>query len=102
MTRSQLARAVAGATGESPRTIRARGFGPLPMRRTGLEPEDLRLAVDCPFCGRPTALAAGPGGLPPLAECARCDVAFDYPPANVYAASERALRAAILPHRVAS
>jgi hypothetical protein len=56
-----------------------------------LEPEDLLLATDCPFCGRAAGLASGPGGVPPFAECERCDVAFDYPPGDVYAASTRAL-----------
>jgi hypothetical protein len=93
MTHAQLIRAVAGATGESPRTLRRLGFTASRRRPVALEPEDLRLAVDCPFCGRPTGLAAGPDGLPASAECGRCDVAFDYPAADVYPASARALAA---------
>ena len=71
MTQAQLDRAVAGATGESLRTIRRLGFGLRPPRRDDLEPEDLRLVVDCPFCGRPVAYP-GPArdGSPALAECA--------------------------------
>ena len=60
-----------------------------------LEPEDLRLVVDCPFCGRPVPY---PGlvrdGSPALAECAdpRCDVYFDFAIAEVYAAGTEAAR----------
>ncbi len=84
MTQSQLDRAVAAATGESLRTIHALGFG----RPAELEPEDLALRVDCPFCG-----AAVPAPAPhaadalAFAECARCDVAFDCPDDEVYAAA---------------
>ena len=93
MTRTQLTRAVAGATGESPRTILALGFQVAPARPRDLPPEDLCLAVDCPFCGRPARLPAGPAGAPPLADCDRCDIVFDYSPDEVYAASERAIPA---------
>lgn len=89
MTHAQLIRAVAGATGESPRTVRRLGFALAPARPGEPEPHDLVLAVDCPFCGRPTSLAAGPGGPPAFAECAGCDVAFDYPAADVYLAPAR-------------
>ena len=51
-----------------------------------MEPEDLALAVDCPFCGRPCALPAGIGVSPPMAECDPCDVYFDLRPGDVYAA----------------
>ena len=47
---------------------------------------------DCPFCGRPAPLEAAAGALPPLAECDRCDVYFDYRPAEVYAARGRPAR----------
>ena len=86
---TQLERTVARQTGESPRTIRGLGF----TLRTGpprdLEPEDLRLLLDCPFCGRAVPY---PGrtrdGSPALAECPgpRCDVYFEFDPAEVYAA----------------
>jgi hypothetical protein len=92
MTHAQLIRAVAGATGESPRTVARLGFRLAPPRPAAdLEPEDLHLALDCVFCGHATALVSGPGGLPPFAECPRCDVAFDYPPGDVYVAPARAL-----------
>jgi hypothetical protein len=84
VTRHQHEAAVAGATGESLRTVRSLGFGLLPRREEA--PLDLALAVDCPFCGRPAAYPGlASGGEPALAECARCDVYFDFDPADVYA-----------------
>jgi hypothetical protein len=86
---TQLERTVARQTGESPRTIRGLGF----TLRTGppgdLEPEDLRLLIDCPFCGRAVPYPGRAGdGSPALAECLapRCDVYFEFDPAEVYAA----------------
>jgi hypothetical protein len=93
MTRTQLARAVAGATGESPRTILAMGFQVAPAWPRNLPPEDLCLVTDCPFCGRPARLPTRPAGVSPLADCDRCDVVFDHSPHEVYAVSERAIPA---------
>ena len=84
MTQRQLDRALVRSTGESLRTIRRLGFGA--GRPAALEPEDLALAVDCPFCGRPCALPAGLGAPPPMAECDPCDIYFDLRPGDVYAA----------------
>jgi hypothetical protein len=84
MTQSQLVRAVAGATGESLRTIRGRGFSILPESSRHRAPEDLVLAVMCPFCGRAIALTKRPRSAPSLAECGRCDIEFDYQPADVF------------------
>jgi hypothetical protein len=95
MTQAQLDRSIAVLTGESPRTIHRLGFGLQAVRPGDLEPEDLRLVVDCPFCGRPVPY---PGtvrdGSPTLAECAdpRCDVYFDFDPSEVYAAATEAAR----------
>ncbi len=86
MTQAQLVRTVARRTGESLATIRHLGFHAQGGPPADLEPEDLHLAVDCPFCGKSNKLPSGPGGLPALAECDRCDVFFDYAPAEVYAA----------------
>ena len=64
------------------------GFGLHPDAPSDLEPEDLRLVVDCPFCGRPVPYPGPAGdGSPALAECAdpRCDVYFDFALADVYA-----------------
>jgi hypothetical protein len=89
MTQAQLDRSIAGLTGESPRTIHRLGFGLEPGASTAREPEDVRLVVDCPFCGRPVPY---PGtvrdGSPALAECLepRCDVFFDFATTDVYVA----------------
>lgn len=84
MTQRQLDRAVVRSTGDSLRTVRRLGFGL--TRPAMLEPEDLALAVDCPFCGRPCPLPTGPGGSSPRAECDPCDVDFDLRPGDVYVA----------------
>ena len=89
MTQAQLDRSIAGLTGELTRTIHRLGFGLQTIRATDPEPEDVRLVVDCPFCGRPVPY---PGtvrdGSPALAECLepRCDVFFDYVLTDVYVA----------------
>jgi hypothetical protein len=87
MTQAQLDSAVADATGESIPTIRHLGFSVLAGDGGDLEPEDLRLVVDCPFCRRPVAY---PGrtrdGSLPLGECEPCDVYFDFGLEEVYAA----------------
>ena len=87
MTQAQLHRSVAGRTGESPRTVRRIGFQP--HRPIGPRPEDLRLVVDCPFCGTAVSYPGRVGdGSQALAECQgpRCDVYFDFDPGEVYAA----------------
>ena len=86
MTQAQLDRSVADRTGESLHTVHRLGFQPGLAHK--LEPEDLRLVVDCPFCGRAVPY---PGrsrdGSPALAECLNpaCDVYFDFVEADVYA-----------------
>jgi hypothetical protein len=72
--------------GESLRTVRHLGFT-IQAGPPDLEPEDLHLAVDCPFCRRPCDLPAGASA---LAECDACDVEFDFDPDDVYAAAARA------------
>jgi hypothetical protein len=87
LTQAQLESAVAAVTGESVRTVHQLGFG-ISARRGGvLEPEDLRLVVDCPFCRRPVPSPAWAGdGSLTLAECLDCDVYFDTSADEVYAA----------------
>jgi hypothetical protein len=87
VTQSQLDRAVAAATGESVATIHRLGFVVQRGAPSRPEPEDLVLAVDCPFCRRPVPYPGLAGdGSAALAECDRCDVYFDFDPIEVYAA----------------
>jgi hypothetical protein len=86
MTRTQLERAVAGATGESLRTVRGLGFGLLAQHPADPRADELMLALDCPFCRHPIVLQAGPGDEPGLAACASCDVEFDFAPGEIYVA----------------
>ncbi len=95
MTQAQLDHAVADATGVSWRTIHHRGISLLPATPTDLEPEDLRLVVTCPFCGRPAPLAAPGGKGPLLVECDRCDVEFDVEPGEVYVTSAIEIQAQV-------
>jgi hypothetical protein len=84
---TSLERSVITRTGESPRTIHRLGFQPGPG--PDLEPEELRLVVDCPFCGRAVPYPGRVGdGSHALAECPRptCDVYFDFEESEVYAA----------------
>jgi hypothetical protein len=85
MTRPLLERAVADALGEPLATVRRLGFGLTTLDRPA-EPEDLRLVLDCPFCGRavPYPGRSRDGSLA-LAECLRCDVYFDFTEVEVYA-----------------
>jgi hypothetical protein len=88
MTQSQLDRAVAATTGEALGTIRHLGFGLLDEQPSGLEPEELHLVLDCPFCRNPVAYPGrARSGEQAIAECDRCDVYFDYQPGEVYAAA---------------
>ena len=87
MTQAQLDRSIAHRTGESLRTIHRLGFQPQPSAPP--ETEVLVLVVDCPFCGRAVPYPGRAGdGSPALAECVapRCDVYFEFDPAEVYAA----------------
>jgi hypothetical protein len=95
VTQAQLERSVARRTGESPRTIHRLGFGLQAAEPCDPGPEGLRLVVDCPFCGRPVPYpGTARDGSPALAECLdpRCDVYFDFPIADVYAAGAEAAR----------
>jgi len=79
MNPSALDRAVARRTGESPRTIAARGFGPLSDLPD--EPGDgpARLAASCPGCAAPVVLSdAGLCALPERASCPCCGRRFAY------------------------
>jgi len=86
MTQAMINRTIARSTGESLRTIRRVGFGLIRRSQNDLEPEDLQLKIDCPFCGHSCSLPSSDVGLPQLAECDPCDLDFDYLPGDVYAA----------------
>jgi hypothetical protein len=86
MTQLQLDSAVARSTGEALGVVRRLGFIPLPDGLAGLEPEDLSLVVDCPFCGHSAPLPVHAEGLPAMAECDHCDIYFDFSVEEVYAA----------------
>ena len=84
MTRTQLNHQVARITGEPIGNITALGFSLLRPGSESMEPEDIRLVLECPFCGRPVPYP-GPAaaGSEPMAECERCDVYFDFLPQDV-------------------
>ena len=94
MTQRRLNHAVAGATGESLRTIRRLRFS-VPVTLPNNPDDGLRLVVDCPFCRQPV-LYVGPvsDGAQSLAECLTCDVYFDHDLDDVYAAGLVLARAA--------
>ena len=86
MTRTQLNHQVARITGEPIGNITALGFSLLRPGGESMEPEDIRLVLDCPFCGRPVPYP-GPAaaGSEPMAECERFDVYFGFDTFEVYA-----------------
>jgi hypothetical protein len=85
MTREQLNRQIAKVTGEPLSLIVAFGFSLVSQQVADDEPDDIKLVLDCPFCGRPVAYP-GPAtdGSEALAECDRCDVYFGFDPNEVY------------------
>src|SRR5262249_25135285 len=84
VTQMQLDAAVANATGESLGLVRGLGFSLASLEGDDLEPEDLVLAVLCPFC-RSAIAYPGPthDGAVPLAECPSCDVYFEITPDEI-------------------
>jgi hypothetical protein len=86
MTRTQLNRQVARITGEPIGNITTLGFSLIRPSSESLEPEDIRLVLDCPFCGRPVPYpGSAAAGSEPMAECERCDVYFGFDTCEVYA-----------------
>ena len=87
MTQTHLISSVASATGESLRTIHGLGFNLVTESPDDLEPENLHLVVDCPFCrtSLPYPGLVGDGSLP-MGECLSCDVYFPFESEEVYAA----------------
>jgi hypothetical protein len=86
MTRTLIEHAVATALGEDVATVRRLGFGPALLDAPG-DLNDVRLVLDCPFCGRPVGYPGrGRDGSPAMGECAACDVYFDFEDDDVYVA----------------
>jgi hypothetical protein len=87
MTQILIERAVASALGEDLATVRRLGFGPA----TFDDPcgaSDVRLVLDCPFCGRRVDYPGrGRDGSPALGECAACDIFFEVDDDEVYVAA---------------
>ena len=51
-----------------------------------MEPEDIQLVLECPFCGRPVPYpGSAAADFEPMAECERCDVYFGFDTFEVYA-----------------
>ena len=84
MTRTQLNHQVARITGEPIDYITALGCSVLRPGGESMEPEDIRLVLECPFCGRPVPYpGSAAAGSEPMAECERCDVYFGFLPQEV-------------------
>ena len=90
MTQAQLDRAVAARTGEPLSLIRHHGFSLLTETRHQPAADDIRLVVHCPFCGDqvPYPGRSRDGSAAP-AECAGCDVYFEFEDRDVFPASAR-------------
>jgi hypothetical protein len=88
MTRTQLNNQIARITGEPIGSITALGFSLLRPSGESMEPEDIRLVLECPFCGRPVPYpGSAVADSEPMAECERCDVYFGFHPDEVYTIS---------------
>ena len=74
---------IARATGESLRTVRARGFSLLTLAVPIPQPTP-RLCLACPGCGADVPLSDDEGELPEWAECTQCDIAYPYHDEEVF------------------
>jgi len=90
MTHNQLSHLVATRTGESLSVIRRLGFQLKHEAREEPVAQEICLVVHCPFCRESVPY---PGrsrdGSPALAECAACDVYFEFEDRDVFPASSR-------------
>jgi hypothetical protein len=85
MTQKQLVDQVARITGDPLMIIIRLGFNVTSRQPFDLEPENVQLVLDCPFCGHPVSYPGQANDRPEtLAECDRCDVYFGFDPAEVY------------------
>jgi hypothetical protein len=79
--------AVAEALGERLSVVRRLGFTSAGDTSDDLEPEDVRPAVECPFCRQAVPYPGRLGnGEWPLAECDRCDLYFEITEDDIFAA----------------
>ncbi len=92
MNRTRVNHQIAARTGESLSVIRRLGFQVKSEPREHPAEDDLRLVVHCPFCRRPVPY---PGrcrdGSRAMAECADCDVYFEFEDRDVFPARARRL-----------
>jgi hypothetical protein len=85
MTQKQLEHQVARITGDPLMIVIRLGFHVTSRQPFGLEPEDVQLVLDCPFCGHPVSYPGQASDRSEtLAECNRCDVSFGFDPDEVY------------------
>jgi hypothetical protein len=85
MTQKQLVDQVARITGDPLMIIIRLGFNVTSRQPFDLEPEDVQLVLDCPFCGHPVSYPGQSSDRSEtLAECDRCDVDFGFDPDEVY------------------
>jgi len=85
MAQIQLTCQFAKITGEPLSTVNRLGFSVIPDQPDGLEPEDFKLVLDCPFCGLPVPFPGlASDGSETLAECDQCDIYFGFDVDEVY------------------
>jgi hypothetical protein len=85
MTTAQLNRQIGKVTGEPLSMVVTFGFSVLCQQDEEDQSGDIKLVLDCPFCGRPVEYpGAASDGSEVLAECDRCDVYFGFHPDEVY------------------
>jgi hypothetical protein len=90
MTRTQLNARIAARTGESLAVIRRLGFQLKAEPQEEPAAEEIRLVVHCPFCrGQVPYPGRSRDGSAALAECAACDVDFEFEDQDVFPARAR-------------
>jgi hypothetical protein len=85
LTQIQLTCQIATITGEPLSACNRLGFSVIPEQPDGLEPEDVELVLNCPFCGHQVLYPArARDGSETLAECDAREVYFGFDPDEVY------------------
>ena len=85
MAQIELTCQIARITGEPLCTINRLGFSVIAEEPDCLEPEDVELMLDCPFCGLPVPFPGlASDGSETLAECDQCDIYFGFDVDEVY------------------